>query len=53
MAVYRIRFIAANPERELVQRFAGCIDEHDARTKLRQIFTVVLVKKVELVIDDK
>lgn len=53
MAVYRIRFIAANPKRELVQKFAGCDDEHDARRKLRAIFGAVLVKKVELVIDDK
>jgi hypothetical protein len=53
MALYRIRFIAANPERELVQQFAGCADEHDARLKLRKIFTVVLIKRVELVIDGK
>lgn len=53
MAVYRVRFIAANPEREMVQCFAGCTDEHDARKKLREQFTVVLVKKVELVIDNK
>lgn len=50
---YRIRFIAANPERELVQNFVGCTDEHDARVKLRKIFTVVLIKRVDLVPNDK
>lgn len=53
MAIYRIRFIADNPERELVQCFAGCDDEHDARRKLREIFTVKVIKRVELVVNDK
>jgi hypothetical protein len=47
--VFRIRFIAANPERELVQHFAGCKDEADAKEKLRKLFTVVVVKRTELV----
>ena len=46
---YRIRFIAANPQRELVQNIAGCADETQAKEKLRKIFEVVVVKRVELV----
>jgi hypothetical protein len=49
MAVFRIRFIAANPERELVQHIAGCRDETDAKKKLRELFTVVVIKRTELV----
>lgn len=44
---YRIKFIAANPERELVQRFHGCTDEADAKRKLRELFTVVVIKRIE------
>lgn len=51
MPVFSIRFIAANPERELIQKFAGCVDEHDARKKLREVFDVVVIKKVERVLD--
>jgi hypothetical protein len=49
MATFRIKFIAANPERELVQHIAGCIDETDAKRKLRELFTVVVIKRVELI----
>lgn len=51
MAVYSIRFIAANPDRELTQKIAGCANEQDAKQKLRKLFTVVVIKKVELVLD--
>jgi hypothetical protein len=49
MAVFRLRFIAANPERELVQHIAGCRDETNAKEKLRKLFTVVVIKRAELV----
>lgn len=49
MATYSIKFIAANPERELTQKFAGCVDEADAKRKLRGLFTVVVIKRTELV----
>ena len=52
MATYRVRFIAAHPQRELVQNIAGCDDEYDARNKLRALFEVLLIKRVELVVKE-
>jgi len=52
MATYRILFIAANPQRSLVQHIAGCDDETHAKQKLRSLFEVVVVKKVELIIKE-
>lgn len=52
MATYRIRFIAEDPERELVQQIAGCDDENHAKQKLRKLFKVLVVKRVELVVKE-
>jgi len=49
VATYQIRFIAANPQRELVQKIAGCSDETVAKEKLRKLFDVVVIKRTELV----
>jgi hypothetical protein len=51
--VYRVRMIVKNiypgtgVTREVVTRFAGCRDDIDARQKARDVYDVVVFKKVE------